>query len=158
GAIKLGIEDYILKPFKPEELRVKVMKALRLDGRAVPSASGAGLSATSPSMLGAAAPSASRPFVDVLIVDDMENVHKKLRAVLPGHLSMNACVSARDALQLCQERVYRVILIDLVIPDVNSVALMNQLRALQPHAVMVALALRSAGDVSAEIKNQGFGD
>jgi len=32
GAIKLGIDDYILKPFKPQELRSKVMKALGLDG------------------------------------------------------------------------------------------------------------------------------
>jgi anti-anti-sigma regulatory factor len=45
-----------------------------------------------------------------------------------------------------------------VIPDVNSVALMNQLRALQPHAVMVALALRSAGEGSSDVKSQGFSD
>jgi PleD family two-component response regulator len=71
---------------------------------------------------------------------------------------MSACVSAREAIQLCQERVYRVVVIDMVIPDINSVALMNQLRALQPHAVMVALALRSANDTSAEVKANGFSD
>jgi anti-anti-sigma regulatory factor len=38
------------------------------------------------------------------------------------------------------------------------VALMNQMRALQPHAVMVALALRSAGDVTGDAKGQGFTD
>src|SRR5690242_14151679 len=32
NAIKLGIEDYILKPFKPDELRGKVMKVLRVEG------------------------------------------------------------------------------------------------------------------------------
>jgi CheY-like chemotaxis protein len=87
----------------------------------------------------------------------MENVHKKLRGLLPTHVSMNGSVSARDALQMCQDRVYRVVVVDLVIPDVNSVALMNQLRALQPHAVMVALALRSAGDAG-DVKSQGFND
>jgi two-component system, cell cycle response regulator len=160
GAVKLGIEDYILKPFKPDELRGKVMKALRMDG------SGAGPVAANPSVASSPSPSssspsgggsASRQFTDILVVDDMENVHKKLRTMLPAHVSLNGCVSARDALQHCQERVYRVVVVDLVIPDVNSVALMNQLRALQPHAVMVALALRSAGDAS-DVKGQGFND
>jgi CheY-like chemotaxis protein len=100
---------------------------------------------------------AGRGFIDILVVDDMENVHKKLRSLLPSHVSMNSSVSARDALQMCQEKVYRVVVVDLVIPDVNSVALMNQLRALQPHAVMVALALRSAGDAG-DVKGQGFND
>jgi two-component system cell cycle response regulator len=161
GAVKLGIEDYILKPFKPDELRGKVMKALRMDGGA-----GAGAVAANPSLAATPSPSsgggggggsASRQFIDILVVDDMENVHKKLRTMLPSHVSMNGCVSARDALQHCQERVYRVVVVDLVIPDVNSVALMNQLRALQPHAVMVALALRSAGDAG-DVKGQGFND
>jgi two-component system cell cycle response regulator len=159
GAVKLGIEDYILKPFKPDELRGKVMKALRLDGSAAAGAVAANpsLAATSSPSSGGGGGSASRQFIDILVVDDMENVHKKLRSMLPNHVSMNGCVSARDALQHCQERVYRVVVVDLVIPDVNSVALMNQLRALQPHAVMVALALRSAGDAG-DVKGQGFND
>ena len=165
GAVKLGIEDYILKPFKPDELRGKVMKALKLDGSG--GASAAGPVAANPSVAatvsgggGSAAPGSgtSRQFIDVLVVDDMENVHKKLRSVLPPHVSMNGCVSAREALQMCQERVYRLVVIDLVIPDVNSVALMNQMRALQPHAVMVALALRSAGEAASDVKSQGFND
>jgi DNA-binding NtrC family response regulator/anti-anti-sigma regulatory factor len=161
GAVKLGIEDYILKPFKPDELRGKVMKALKLDGSG--GAASAGPVAANPAVASAPAassssgPSTSRQFTDILVVDDMENVHKKLRSLLPAHVSLNGCVSARDALQHCQERVYRVVVVDLVIPDVNSVALMNQLRALQPHAVMVALALRSAGDAG-DVKGQGFND
>src|ERR1051325_11185877 len=50
GAVKLGIEDYILKTFKPDELRGKVMKALKLDG------SGAGPVATNPAVASAPGP------------------------------------------------------------------------------------------------------
>jgi two-component system, cell cycle response regulator len=164
GAVKLGIEDYILKPFKPDELKTKVLKALKMGearaGGDMPVSSNPGLAPVAAPASGGPgnSPPGNRQFFDVLVVDDMENVHKKLRSLLPQHISMNACVSAREALQLCQERIYRIVLIDMVIPDVNSVALMNQLRAIQPHAVMVALALRSSSDASGELKGQGFHD
>ncbi|HEY3801230.1 MAG TPA: response regulator [Kofleriaceae bacterium] len=140
GAVKLGISDYILKPFKPDELRAKVQKVLGETAAAAPS------SAT------------ERTPVDVLVVDDIENVHKKLRALIPPGVSMNACTTPREAHQLCHDHVYRMLVIDLVIPDVNSVTLMNQLRALQPQAQMIALALRGTNDLATELKSQGFHD
>ncbi|MEP6860393.1 MAG: response regulator [Deltaproteobacteria bacterium] len=163
GAIKLGVEDYILKPFKPEELKAKVLKTLRMEGGSTPKPSSADaqmaqMAAASPAPTVVPAPTSQRPQVDLLLVDDMENVHKKFRSLLPETLTMKACASSRDALQLAQEAVYRVIVIDLVIPDVNSQALMNQLRILQPQAVMTALALRSTSDIAAETKAMGFQD
>jgi DNA-binding response OmpR family regulator len=157
GAVKLGIEDYILKPFKPEELRGKVQKVLRAPGGA-PAGAGGSAPAAAPSAPPPPSIDGQRQFLDLLVVDDMENVHKKLRSLIPSQISMNACVSAREALTLCQERNYRMLVIDMVIPDVNSITLMNQLRALQPQAVMLALALRSTNDVTAELKGQGFHD
>lgn len=158
GAMQLGIEDYMLKPFKPDELKSKVFKALRMNENA-PVGSNAAIAdvvavapAPSPTTAG------GKNFVDILIVDDMENVHKKFRQAVPSHITMNGCVSAREALTQCQERVFRMILVDMVIPDVNSVALMNQLRALQPHAAFVALVLRTANDPRAELVAQGFTD
>src|SRR3954471_24232388 len=52
GAIKLGIEDYILKPFKPDELRGKVMKVLRVEGS---------VAGTPPASPAAGAPAAAAP-------------------------------------------------------------------------------------------------
>jgi len=51
-----------------------------------------------------------------------------------------------------------VVVVDLVMPESTASALMTQLRALQPGAVMVALALRSTSDGIGDVKGQGFGD
>lgn len=155
GAMKLGIADYILKPFKPEELRTKVLSVLQGENGAAsvgapepPAAGGAAECA-------AAAPAGSR-FVDVLVVDDMDNVHKKLRAMFPPHVTVAGFTSAQAALASCREKVYRVVLVDTDIPDVNSSVLAQQLRVLQPHAAVVALALRSGDEASKGVREQGF--
>jgi DNA-binding response OmpR family regulator len=155
GAMRLGIADYILKPFKPEELRAKVLAVLQGEPGGVDVVAQASAPAE------AQAPAASSPagrFVDVLVVDDMENVAKKLRAMLPPHVSMASFTSAHAALAACREKVFRVILVDTEIPDVNSAVLAQQLRVLQPNAVVVALALRTVNDVSKEVREQGFDD
>lgn len=165
GVMKLGIEDYILKPFKPEELRAKVLKALKVEAGQVSAAPAGGGGAPPPAPVahqqaapaaGAAAASAGRPFVDVLIVDDMENVHKKFRSVVPAHVSMNGVASAQAALTIARDKVFRVILVDTEMPDVSSAALVGQLRALQPHATFLGLCLRSTGDAEAEARGAGF--
>jgi DNA-binding response OmpR family regulator len=152
--MKLGIDDYILKPFKNDELKRKVLKSLKL-GTDLPVVADVPRESVVSSD-GESAP--ARQFVDILLVDDMENVAKKFRAALPAHLTVNSCVSAQAALNVCRERIFRVILIDNEIPDVDSSVLMNQLRVLQPHAAFLALALRSVNKVQAEMKELGFDD
>jgi len=158
--MKLGIDDYILKPFKNDELKRKVMKSLKLES---PGVSTAALEA-SREAAAVMAPAASaedgggRQFVDILLIDDMENVAKKFRGAIPAHLTINSCVSAQAALNSCRERIFRVVLIDNEIPDVDSAVLMNQLRVLQPHAAFLALALRSVNKVQAEMRELGFDD
>lgn len=162
GAMKQGINDYILKPFKPEELRAKVLAVLQgepgaesiVQEAAAPSGGAAGGGAAPPAAP-APGPAGSR-FCDVLVVDDMENVHKKLRAMLPPHVSMNAFTSAAQALTACREKVFKVVLVDTEIPDVNSTVLAQQIRVLQPHAAVLALSLRTANDAAGEVKDQGF--
>lgn len=166
GAMKLGIQDYILKPFKAEELRAKVNKVLNLDGTAGEAEAVAPPAARAPEARAAAplppgevtASSAARQFIDILVIDDMENVAKKLRTLVPPHVTSNAVSTAQSALNQCRERVYRVVLLDLDIPDVNSLALLNQLRMLQPHAAFLALTLRTAGDAQKDALQGGFDD
>ncbi len=165
GCMKLGIEDYILKPFKPEELRAKILKCLRMSpaAQAAPNGGGAGGGTGGGVGVAMAAPvgfaaveGAGRQFIDVLVVDDMENVHKKLRALLPAHVSMNACVSAQSALAMCRERAYRVLLVDVDIPDVDSASLLGQLRAVQPFAACLGLVLRTSNDPIAMARQLGY--
>jgi len=160
GVMKTGISDYILKPFKPEELRNKVLSVLQGEGGAeeVLAVSSEPAPAPEPAAAPAGAPreAAGKQFVDVLVVDDMENVHKKLRGMLPEHVSLNGVTSAQAALQSCRQKVFKIVLVDTEIPDVDSAVLAQQLKVLQPHAAFVALALRTTNDVLSEVRAQGF--
>lgn len=159
--MKNGIEDYILKPFKPEELKAKVLKVLKLTGPVGPpvSAGGGGGDAHASSMpSGGRTDPTGKQFIDILVIDDMENVHKKLKTLVPPHVTVGSALSAAAALSACREKVFRVVFVDTDIPDVNSAALMNQLRTLQQHAAFLALALRSTNDLQKEMQALGFDD
>jgi DNA-binding NtrC family response regulator len=162
GAMKSGITDYILKPFKPEELRNKILSVLQGGGGSedvVASSMPGGAPAAGVAENAPAREAGAKQFLDVMVVDDMENVHKRLRGMLPNHLTMNGFTSAQSALASAREKVYRVILVDTDIPDVNSSVLAQQIKVLQPHAAFIALALRTnAADQTKELKEQGFGD
>lgn len=155
--MKSGIEDYILKPFKPEELKAKVLKVLKLAGPIGPPVSAASEAPTA-TMSASRTDPTGKQFIDILVIDDMENVHKKLKTLVPAHVTVGSALSAAAALQLCREKVFRVVFVDADIPDVNSAALMNQLRTLQQHAAFLALALRSANDLQKEMQALGFDD
>ena len=161
GAMKSGITDYILKPFKPEELRNKILSVLQGGGgqeEVVSSSMPGGAPAAGVAAGAAPAHDGAKQFVDVMVVDDMENVHKRLRGMLPNHLTMNGFTSAQSALASAREKVYRVVLVDTDIPDVNSAVLSQQIKVLQPHAAFMALALRTNTDQTKELKDQGFTD
>jgi DNA-binding response OmpR family regulator len=166
GLMKAGITDYILKPFKPEELKTKVLKALETGVAADPSMLGGAVRPAPASVTrlpertektGAAVAVAegARPLVDILVVDDMENVAKRLRQLLPEQLTMNGASSAQAAVQLCRERTYRAILVDNTMPDVNSASLVRQLRLLQGQATFAGMCLRSSPKAAEESREMG---
>jgi two-component system, cell cycle response regulator len=159
GAMKLGIDDYILKPFKPEELKAKMLQVIGAadadedEADVMTSSAGQG-----PSGASAHGEQAQRQFIDVLVVDDMENVGRKLRTMLPQHMTMAAYTSAQAALAACREKTCRVIMVDSDLPDVASNVFTRQLRLLQPHAALLAMPLRSTNDLTKEMKDNGFDD
>jgi len=150
GLMKMGISDYILKPFKPEELHAKILKALKLEAGAPAPAAGEAAPVTP------VAGEAARPFCDLLVIDEMENVQKRLRQLVPEHLTLAGALNGQTALSLGRERVFRVVLIDSDMPDVNTQTLSRSLRLLQPNAAFGLLALRTTNNIRSEAQQMGF--
>lgn len=146
--MKLGIQDFVLKPFKADELRAKVLKALKLP---------AGYSAANPGGA-AAAPEVDDGKLKVLVIDDMENVHKKLRTMMSEAVALEASMTAQDGLALARARKFRLILVDAEIQPGGPASLVKQLRLLQPNAGIWGMALRSGNNVSKEMRDAGFDD
>jgi two-component system cell cycle response regulator len=153
GLLKLGITDYILKPFKPEELQSKMLKILggtRAEADGDPLLAGEGGPAPS------AEPTSSKPATDILVIDDMENVHKRVTAMVPERTTVLGSTSATDALRICRERNFRLLMIDSTLPDVDMGSFVQQLRVLQPQAALIALVLRTVNNVQEELRASGF--
>jgi len=168
GAMRLGLDDYILKPFKPEELRVKMEKVLGTAAPAPSAAAPSGLDAMEAVMFTPAAPpapvakpastAAAAQGADVLLIDDMENVGVRLRALAPPHVKIQWVATSPAALVAAREHHYRVILVDNELGGVELPVLVRQLRMLQPEAVLVALPLHSPTDISKDLRAVGFDD
>jgi DNA-binding response OmpR family regulator len=137
-----GVDDYILKPFKGDTLVAKVQRILGSARNQAPAAANT-------------SDSGEQSFVDVLVVDDMENVAKRLKRMLPDHLGVAGATDAQSALARCKESIFRVVMVDTEIPDVETASLVSQLRTLQPNAVFMALVLRTAENATALAKDAG---
>lgn len=166
-----GIHDYIVKPFKPEQLQAKVTKVLQKAGKTVQILAtpapeeAAAMSAlvpasTQPTPQPHEAQPATPPpggFVGyVLVVDDMVNVAKKLRELLPANLALESCLEGPAAMNQCRVHKFDLILIDTEIPGTDSTALARQLGALQSTARVVALVMKTKKEAFLTQKNQAF--
>jgi DNA-binding response OmpR family regulator len=149
GAVKLGLTEYVMKPFKSEELVAKARAAVTRPGAWAP-----------PTPHAPAGPGEGSQSVDVMVVDDMENVAKRLRALLPANITLADYPGADAALAACREKLFRVVLVDAQLPDVNPSALASQIKMLQPRAVIVAMIVKSPTSQAAaqKLKTQGFQD
>jgi DNA-binding response OmpR family regulator len=147
GLMKLGIQDYVLKPFKGEELRAKVLKALKLPANYVALNSGA-----------AGATDAGDGKLILLVIDDMENVHKKLRSMIPEAVELETALTEKDGLAAARSKKFRAVLVDAEIQAGGPDRLVKNLRLLLPGAGIWGMALRSANNVAKEMRDLGFDD
>jgi len=155
--MKLGIDDFILKPFKADELKAKMLKVLKLDKvPAAAPAGGAAAAAESAVVAPGSATAGGKTAVDILVVDDMETVEKRLRTMVPAEVSMEGATSAQAALTAARERVFRLVLVDNDMPNTDSTSLMRQLRVVQPQAGFVSLSLRTVSRAQEESRAAGF--
>jgi two-component system, cell cycle response regulator len=137
SVLKQGISDYILKPFQGDELKNKVRKILKITENS------------------AAQPTTRTP-VDILVVDDIENVAKKIRTMLPERLSMEHALTSKAALALCRERTFKVALLDTDLPETDNLTFLKQIRLLQPGCAVFLMPVRNAKNAEADAKTQGF--
>jgi two-component system cell cycle response regulator len=94
-----------------------------------------------------------------LVIDDMDNVHKKLRSMIPeSQVHLEVCMNAQDGLNIARAKKFRLILVDAEIQAGGPAALVKQLRLLQPEAGLWGMALRSANNVTKEMRDLGFDD
>lgn len=61
-------------------------------------------------------------------------------------------MSAQQALALCRESIFRLVLLDSEMPDVSSTVLQKQIRTLQPQAPVLAMFLRTTNDIDAKVR------
>ncbi len=146
--MKLGIQDYVLKPFKGDELRGKVLKALKLPANYVAQNGGA--------TAGAAETGDGK--LTILVIDDMENVHKKLRSMIPEAVGLETALTVQDGLNAVRNKKVKAILVDAEIQAGGPAPVVKQLRLLQPGAGIWGMALRSANNVAKEMRDLGFDD
>jgi CheY-like chemotaxis protein len=94
----------------------------------------------------------------MLVIDDMENVHKKLRSMIPEAVELVTAMSVADGLNAVRGKKFKAILVDAEIQPGGPAPLVKQLRLLAPAAGIWGMALRSANNVSKEMRDLGFDD
>lgn len=137
--IKIGISDYIVKPFEEEVLVKKVCKILQIDPtRAAESTEEPGLK-------------------KVLVLDDNESILLVTRKFLTGIADVFTTSHPEKALQLASQHSPEVVLLGLQTDAFQMLSTMKKERGLDS-ARFVCLATRSAAEKVGDAQNAGFAE
>lgn len=93
---------------------------------------------------------------DVLLIDDMPNVARRFRELIPSTVRVDAGATAEEALELARLKTYRLVLIDMQMPNVDSGMLLRQLSLFQTSASFIALGLRTSASLLEDARTLGF--
>ena len=128
-----GVEDYVLKPVTPDEIRRKVRVVLKLETE-----------------------EKERPESDILLVDPVPVVAKKLKRHLPKDIEIRQAHDFSAAVEACRSYKFKVILVDMQMPEIGGEGLASQLRILQPGTSVFGLYLRDIVTGKADVLQGGF--
>lgn len=110
--VKMGVSDYLSKPFGPEQVRAVLARALSIDPATLP-----------------------RHEPRVLLQSRDEAAHRRLRASLPDHVHLDVAPLLADALALAERARYALVLLEEELVDAAPL-----LRARQPHAAIFGMS------------------
>ena len=128
-----GVEDYVLKPVTPSEILRKVRVVLKIETEEI-----------------------ARPASDILLVDPVPVVAAKLKRHLPKDLEVRQAPDFSAAVEACRSYQFKVILVDMQMPEVGGEGLASQLRILQPGTSVFGLYLRDINTGKADVNHTGF--
>ena len=128
-----GLSEFIIKPIKSEELIKKVEKVA---GPVEGNEADAGY--------------------DILLVDDGPRVPDALRGELPDVFSVFAATNREEALALCDEHAFKLIIVDAIIPEEDSDDLAQALRDKVSDARVAALYPRKVKYPGIRASEKGY--
>jgi DNA-binding NtrC family response regulator len=94
----------------------------------------------------------------ILIVDDEEETRQLFRRYLESSYDIEEAESAELALQMMEHNEYHMVMTDLVMPRVNGLQLLKQIKSLYPHVAVVVISGKASVQMAVEAMKMGAED
>lgn len=92
----------------------------------------------------------------ILIVEDDEGTHRSLSLVFRGKgYRVDTAVTGQEALDKAGARFYNVVLLDIRLPDMDGVSLLEPLKALHPDMAVIMVTAHASVDTAVQSLNRG---
>ncbi len=99
------------------------------------------------------------PEACILSVDDNEMNQKVIKGLLKDtRIQIDAAMSGREALELCRDKKYDLIFMDLVMPDMDGIETLRLLREREEIDAPVIMLSANVSDAAEDYLSQGFDD